>query len=197
MININLLDWRGEIRIINNNRFYVLTGVVVTIAIILALGVSLIIDTMINNEEGNIKYLDKEISAVEGRIGKIKDLQKQKDLLLSRRSVIELLQESSPFVVKILDNVVRAIPEGVVLRDLNRTQDQLVIIGSSDTNSQIATLMKNIEQLKWVKSYKLNDITSKGKSEDPNSKDVNNGKIDFQLNLVLDQPVIGDKDENK
>ena len=194
---LNLLDWRGKIRIVNNNRFYILTGVVVAIVVILTLSFSLVIDTMISSQEGNIKYLDKEISAVEGRIGKIKDLQKQKDLLLSRRTVIELLQASSPFVVKIMDNLVRAIPEGVVLKNLNRNQDQLVIIGSSDTNSQISTLMKNIELLKWVKSYKLNDITAKGKSEDPNNKDASNGKIDFQLNLVLDQPVIGDKDEAK
>jgi len=200
MININLLDWRGKIRLINNNRFYALTGVAVVIVVICTLFVSFILNSMVDGEDGNVKYLSTEISAVEGKIGKIKDLQKQKDLLLSRRSVIETLQASSPFVVKVLDNLAKAVPEGVVLNSVIRTQDQLVITGSSDTNSQISTFMKNIAVLPWVKSYKLNDITSQTTKELKNAKDQKDqgaSKIDFQLGLVLDQPNIGDEDEHK
>jgi len=205
MINVNLLDWRGKIRDINNNKFYALAGVVVFIVVLLSLSVIFVINSMVGGEKANIKYLENEIGQVETKIVKIKDLQKQKDLLISRRAVIETLQASSPFVVRMLDNLAKSVPDGVVIKSLTRTEDQLVITGSSDTNSQVSALMKNIEPLKWVKSYKLNDITtlkSSGAQTSQTNKnaaadDSNavNNKIDFQLNIVLDSTLSSGKPE--
>mgnify|MGYP003402363559 FL=1 len=158
MIHINLLDWRSKRKKILNNRFFAMTAASVLCALVLLFFVNLIINNIINNVKSEVAYLDEETASVESKIAKIKDLEDQKKLLLSRRKIIEGLEESRSFTVRIFDNLARIVPTGAVFTDLTRKGDELFISGFSDSNSAISVLLRNIQRLKWVKDASLSEI---------------------------------------
>lgn len=183
MISVNLLNWRSKRLKILNHRFIVIAVMAAMVSALLTLSIEVIINSKLNNVKGNITYLDGELQGVEGRIKEINELQQQKDLLLSRRKVIESLQASRPMVVSIFDNIVRAIPDGVYLKDMTRKENVLTLSGVSNTNYAITVLMENVQKLSWVKDAKLGEIKTVGNDNIMNAGDttVSATQIEFQL----------------
>lgn len=158
MISINLIDWRSQKVLILNRRFAFVTVVTVVVWILLAMLIYLFISLQIGTAKGDMDYLDQQVKLLSGPLNEIKGLQAQKDILLSRRKAIDALQGSRPLVVNIFDNIVRAMPDGVVLNALQRKGDDIIMNGVSDSNYSISVLMENIQHLPWVKTAKLGEI---------------------------------------
>lgn len=192
MTNINLLDWRDKRRVIQNNKFFVLLGGVVLSSIILALLVDVVANAFIDGLKKDIEFLTTEISSVEQKIKQIKDLEEQKDLLLTRREVIDSLQNSRTFTVKIFDSLPRIVPNGVVINEVSRKGDEIVLSGVGDSNSAISVLMKNVQRLRLVQSATLSEIKSSNQDDAKKSKSKNSdkkmsidSKVAFQLKITL------------
>lgn len=199
MIRINLLDWRGEKREILNYRFYVITGVFVACCLILSLIVLLWIKHLTGNNVDALAYLAKETAAVDELLGKIKDLQQQKDSLIEKRGVIETLQASRSFVVIIFDNIARIMPEGVVITEFARNGNQLTLVGNSDSSAGVSTLMLNIQHLKWVTNAKIEEIKQDNSSSQYDKDGAQSGgsltnkvRIGFKMNVTIDPSTVGE-----
>lgn len=183
MITINLLDWRSKRVKILNHRFGAITAIVVILASLLALSVKIVIDLMIDSVKNEIVYLDTQLHSVEDKILEIKGLQDSKQLLLSRRKVIEDLQQSRPLVVKIFDNIARVMPDDITLTEMVRKGDDLSLSGNSYSNSSIANLVDKIQQLDWVQDTKIGeirmiDIKSSASSNEPS-------QFTFQIHVAI------------
>lgn len=186
MTTINLLSWREKHVQIQNNKFYFVSSSAGLICVILTLIVSFSINVISTGVKENISYLKSEISLVEGKIKKIKGLQEQKDILIERRKVIEALQASRPFTVKLFDNVARIIPRGVMLDGMSRKGNELKLTGQSVSNDLIATFMKNLQRLRWVKNTILSEIKAPGTVRRPDAEISKNiEKIKFTVNIEL------------
>lgn len=193
MVNINLLNWRDKYRTVQNNKFYFIVGIVVTVCIFIVLVVNMYLSNLIDGGQKDMAFLVAEISSVEEKIKKIKDLQEQKDLLLARRQVIESLQDSRNITVKIFDSLPRIIPKGIVLDGLSRKGDEFELSGVGDSNSEISELMKNIQRLKLVRSATLTEIKSTEKTSGDASKNDSqpepiDSKVEFKLKVLFDSP---------
>lgn len=197
MIAINLLDWRSKYIKIQNTRFYVVTGAVIVICSIATLSTLFIINGMNSIVNEDITYLGSELVSVEGKIKDIKDLQEQKSILLSRRQVIESLQSNRSLAVIIFDNLIRAVPDGVVLVSLARKDTELTLSGNSDSNYSITVFMENMQKLSWVKDAKLTEIKTNTYTDadatqatTDNSKTVgnqSNNQINFQMKVTINE----------
>jgi type IV pilus assembly protein PilN len=191
MIAINLLDWRSKYVSIQNTRFYVVISAVVFICAIATLSTLLIINRMISIVDEDITYLGTELVMVEGKIQDIKDLQEKKSILLSRRQVIESLQSNRSLAVIIFDNLIRTVPDGVVLNSLSRKQEELTISGSSDSNYSITVFMENMQKLPWVKEAKLTEIKTNTYTEQAESakttEEQNLSLISFQMKVTINE----------
>lgn len=183
MIAINLLDWRLKYVNIQNTRFYVITGAVVAVCFLITLSTVLIVNKLEATVKEDIAYLNTEIITVEGKIKDIKNLQDQKSLLLSRRQVIESLQSNRSLAVTIFNDLIRAIPDNVVLNTLSRKGVELDLDGNSDSNYSITVFVDNMQKLPWVESAKLTQIkTSRTESTDSSPS---SGSINFQMKVTI------------
>lgn len=196
MISINLIDWRSQRILILNRRFAFVIAVAILAWIILAAFIYLFIGLQIGTGKGDMDYLDQQVKLLAGPLKEIKGLQDQKDVLLSRRKAIDALQGSRTLVVNIFDNIVRVMPDGVVLSALQRKGDEIVMNGVSDSNYSISVLMENVQHLPWVKSAKLGEIkggTGAAKNEDDTATNkaattaatpTPSGSINFSLTIT-------------
>jgi type IV pilus assembly protein PilN len=196
MIKINLLDWRSKRVQILNHRFAVEAISAAVICALLTMSSDIFIDSSIATIKGDIQYLEQQITAVEGDIKEIKDLQKKKDLLLSRRKVIESLQESRPLVVKIFDNIVRVMPDGVYLDEFERKDNQVTLSGLSDSNYTISVLMENVQKLDWVKEARLGEIKTQELPSDVTPTANMTPQVQFQLIITTTESTPGTQNAN-
>jgi len=141
-------------------------------------------------------FVKNEISVLDGQIKEIDELQKRREELLARMQVIQDLQGRRPVIVRVFDEMVRAIPDGVYFRELERTGDTFKIIGVAESANQVSNLMRNLESSQWFRSPVLSTVaadqqktTGSGKQAAPvKPVDGKSGSNKFELTVELEAP---------
>lgn len=180
MIDINLLPWREEEIKAKNIIFGIMAGMVILGCLGLCSIVSLYMQRLLNHETEEVVLLSQEISMLEGKIKTIKGLQERQNLLLSKRNVIQALQASRPFIVKVFEDIVKTVPDGIFLLAMDRKGNRLTLEGISNSNSRISVFMNNLEQLSWLNSTTLQEIKTQD-SKDAGNNTEKNKQVTFQL----------------
>lgn len=90
------------------------------------------------------------------------------------------MQGNRSAVVHLLDQIVRQLPEGVFLKAIKQTGNEINLQGYAQSNARVATLMRNLESSDWIRSPTL--IETRAETVD------NLRAIGFSLNVRLSQP---------
>lgn len=145
MATINLLPWREESRREKKVRF--LGYLVATLLVgVVAVGLWVLsVNQRIEMQQARNALLSREIAALDEKVKEITELKKRREQILSRMRVIQELQANRPDVVRVFDELVRVLPEGVYLESLNRQGSGITIAGYAESNNRIASMMRNIE----------------------------------------------------
>lgn len=150
MPRINLLPWREELRTQRRNQFFVgLGGAAVAAAAVIGIG-HLVMNGIIDSQRERNDLLKAEIAELDKRIEDILELENQKSRLLARMEIIEQLQRSRPDVVRVFDQLVRTLPDGVRLTAVKQTGKRLEIRGSAESNTRVSAFMRNIDSSQWL-----------------------------------------------
>lgn len=145
MANINLLPWREESR--REKKVNFLGYLVATLLVgVVAVGLWVLsVNQRIETQEARNALLTREIAALDEKVKEITELKKRREQILSRMRVIQELQANRPDVVRVFDELVRVLPEGVYLESLNRQDSGITVAGYGESNNRIASMMRNIE----------------------------------------------------
>ena len=177
MAKINLLPWREERRKELLNEFLVMLGLVALFAALTVGVVHFYHSQLIDRQNTRIGYIDKRIKEVDKKITEIKELEKQKESLLSRMRAIESLQRDRPLIVHLFDELVSSVPDGMSVNDLKQEGPKITITGEAQSNARVSSFMRKIEQSEWIKGAKLKVIKESNKGE---GKTVNEFTLMFE-----------------
>ena len=180
MAKINLLPWREERRKELLNGFLVMLGLVALFAALTVGIVHFYHSQLIERQNTRIGYIDKRIKEVDKKITEIKELEKQKESLLSRMRAIESLQRDRPLIVHLFDELVRSLPEGLSIVNLRQEGPKVTITGEAQSNARVSSFMRKIEQSEWIKGAKLKVIKESNKGEGSTTKNVNEFTLTFE-----------------
>lgn len=191
MAKINLLPWRQEQRKQRQQEFIAILIAVAGLAVGIVLFSHVALSKQVSDQEERNQYIKSEISRLDNQIKEIDVLQKRRDELLSRMKVIQDLQGRRPVIVRVFDELVRVIPDGVYLKTLERTGDTFKMSGIAESANQVSSLMRNLDASPWFKSPVLSTVASdqapgavpgKGKDADKPHGDK------FTLTVSLETP---------
>ena len=185
MAKINLLPWREERRKELLNEFLVMLGLVALFAALTVGIVHFYHSQLIERQNTRIGYIDKRIKEVDKKITEIKELEKQKESLLSRMRAIESLQRDRPLIVHLFDELVRSVPEGMSILALKQEGLKITITGEAQSNARVSSFMRKIEQSEWLKDPKLKII--KEQKVQIKKGDINQEKIVNEFMLTFEQ----------
>jgi len=129
MANINLLPWREELREERKQEFLVGLGTTVAIAAIILFVGDRVVNSFIDHQTTKNNFLREQISYLDREIAEIRELQRQKSELIERMTVIQELQGNRPVIVRLFDELVRALPDGVYYNTITRDGDQISFQG--------------------------------------------------------------------
>ena len=76
---------------------------------------------------------------------------------------IERLQGNRPLVVRLFDEIINSIPEGVSLEKLTQKGLKITINGVAQSNARVSSFMRNLEKSEWLKNPDLDVIQSQAK----------------------------------
>ncbi|MEZ5529602.1 MAG: PilN domain-containing protein [Porticoccaceae bacterium] len=145
MAKINLLPWREAYRAEKKKEFITLICVVLVAAIVVAFGWDRVVNAQISNQESRNQLLKSEIARLEKQVAEIKELKKRRKDLLDRMQVIQELQGNRPEIVKLYDEFVRSVPDGVFFTKMVLKGRQLSLEGYAESNNRVSSLMRRLD----------------------------------------------------
>ncbi|WP_461516749.1 PilN domain-containing protein [Porticoccus sp.] len=145
MAKINLLPWREAFRAEKKKEFITLICVVLVVAVVVAFGWDRVVNAQIANQESRNQLLKSEITKLDKQVAEIKELKKRRQDLLDRMQVIQELQGNRPEIVKLYDELVRAVPDGVYLTNMTLKGKQISLVGYAESNNRVSALMRRLD----------------------------------------------------
>jgi type IV pilus assembly protein PilN len=178
MIRINLLPHREAKRALRRREFnFILIGTLVFAAALWYVG-KLYLDERVATQQRRNDLLVAENKKLTEQIDEIKKLKDQTAALLARKQVVETLQVNRSASVKLLDQLVRQLPDGVYLKAIKQTGTKVNMVGFAQSNARVSTLMRNLESSPYLMNAELVEIKA---ATDSNKQRVN----EFSLNISL------------
>ena len=160
MPHINLLPWRELQREESKKKF-----VTILVGIVLACFLSMYLLSMFYTalKDGqNLKnnYLSSEISMLDRKISDIRELDKRKENLQQRMRLIEELQSSRNLGTQIMDEVTKIVPQGIYLTKLERRGSQIYVLGRSESNNRLSTMIRQVQGSYLLERLTMQDIVA-------------------------------------
>jgi len=104
---------------------------------------------------------------------------------LDRMRVIQELQGNRPIIVRVLDQLVRTVPDGVFYTNLQTKDKTINIRGVAESNNRVSSLMRRLDSSDWLANPNLDAVKAA-----PNYGDQANT---FNLTVQIQAP----ESENK
>lgn len=161
MANINFLPWREERRQQLKHNFLTVLGVIAMAGVVMVVLMDIAVNKAIDNQNARNNYLKKQMAELELQVTIVRELEQKKQALSERIKVIQALQGNRPIIVRVFDQLVRSLPEGVFYNQLSRDNETISLTGIAESNDRISSLMRKIEQSNWFDSPDLTAITTK------------------------------------
>ena len=149
---INLLPWREEYRNEKRIEFFKIIAGVVLLAVVVVFGWDRLVNAKIDNQHQRNQRLEQEIARLNVKVREIAELKKRRQDLIDRMTVIQALQSNRPEIVRMFDEMVTAVPDGVFLSQLNRSGNNMSFSGFAESNNRVSSFMRNLDS-----SYKYTD----------------------------------------
>ncbi len=180
MIRINLLPHRELKRAARQRVFNILAGAVLGAAVVIALVVHVFIQSKIDLQNDRNNYLNDEIAKLDKQIQEINKLKEQKAVMLARKQVVEQLESNRSEVVRLFDQLVRQLPDGLYLSGVEQSGAKVKLTGYAQSSARVSTLMRNLDASPWLENASLIEIKA---------ATVNNTRLnEFSLTVDLKRP---------
>ena len=179
-VRVNLLPHREERRKRQRQHFFVLAGGTAVVGLLLVGAMHTFYQRQIDTQIDRNAFLKGEIAKLDQEIAEIDSLKAEIAALLARKQVIETLQRDRAQTVHLLDELVRQMPEGVYLKSVVQKGTRLSILGYSQSNARVSTLMRNIEASPYLGDPGLVEV----KAAIVDKRRVS----EFNMNLNLKRP---------
>ncbi len=160
MANINLREWRKELREQRQKEFVMILAVVAAAAAFAVFSWMQQVDGQINTQRSVNRFFEQQIAIQNKQIEEIKTLREEREKLIARMEVIQRLQGDRPIIVRLFDELVRTLPDGVYFESLERDESSITIIGVADKPSSISDLLRNLDASDWFDNSFLRNVNA-------------------------------------
>ncbi len=160
MAQINLLPWREERRQELKKEFLTLVALVVALGVGMVVGADRFVNGQIDYQKSRNEHLSTSIAELDKQVVEIRELQRKRNQLLDRMRVIQELQGNRPIIVRILDQIVRTVPDGVFYTSLQAKDKQISIRGIAESNNRVSSLMRQLDASDWLAFPNLDAVRS-------------------------------------
>ena len=188
MILINLLPHREARRRQRKQAFFVGVGLSVVAGLVVAGIWYLALQQLMANQQARNQFLKDEIARLDAQIKDIASLRAEIDALKARQKAVEDLQTDRNTPVRLLDELVKQIPDGVYITSLRQTGYQVQLNGIAQSNERVSELLRNLlYNSAWLEQPELVEIRSVNVPLTAGSRETRR-LFDYQVRVRIKQP---------
>jgi len=159
---LNLLPWRDMRRREQDRQLLTVAIGAWVLMVVIVFYAHIHVTGLIDAQNRRNEFLKQEITKVEKQIKEVADLKKRREDLIARMNVIQQLQADRTRVVRVFDELVRRVPEGVQLASLKQSGSaSMALTGVAQSNARVSALMRNFSASEWFDDPKL-DVSPSG-----------------------------------
>ena len=141
---INLLPWREARRRRQRRQLWTAIVVICIVAASVFATAWWTQSEEISFQRSRNAYLLREIRKVQTQLEEIDQIKQRKKALVARMTIIRQLQQEKVGIVRTLDNLVRALPEGLYFVSAKRSRGSFNLEGIAQSNARVSELMLNL-----------------------------------------------------
>ena len=141
---INLLPWREARRRRQRRQLWTAIVVICIVASSVFATAWWTQSEEISFQTSRNAYLLREIRKVQTQLEEIDQIKQRKKALVARMTIIRQLQQEKVGIVRTLDNLVRALPEGLYFVSAKRSRGSFNLEGIAQSNARVSELMLNL-----------------------------------------------------
>ena len=75
-------------------------------------------------------------------MAEIRDLELRRQQLLDRMNIIQNLQGTRPLIVRVFDEMVRTLPDGLFFTSVVRSGNRIDVEGIAESNNRVSSLIR-------------------------------------------------------
>lgn len=188
MAQINLLPWREERREELKKEFLTILAVVAVAAVLLVFVYGAFVKSRIEDQQGRNNHLSQSIAELTNQVTEISDLEQRREDLLERMKIIQDLQGNRPVIVRVFDELVRTVPDGLYYTQLTREGGGIRIAGVAESSNRVSSLMRRLDGSDWFREPNLTGVRS--------NPDFGEQANDFELTVNIQTLGSPDTDED-
>ncbi len=160
MANINLLPWRETRRQARKQRF--LLGLFATLlgGVVSLFCWDLVVNGQMSHQQSRNRHLQIQIVLLDDEVAEIRDLQRKRQRLIERIRVVQALQKNRPVTVRLLEQFVRTLPDGVFYTSVEAASNAVSIEGVAASNNRVSSLMRQLGASEWLENPNLDAVES-------------------------------------
>ena len=178
---INLLPWREELRAEQKQQFVTALALVALFGVAALFGYNQYLSSEIQLQKQRNTFVRNETALLDAQIAEIKQLRNTRDQLIERMRIIQELQGNRPVIVRVFDELVRTLPDGLFYTEVRREGQRIFIKGKTESNNRVSSLMRNFDESPWFAEPNLLGV----KANKKNGPDDN----DFELTVNQTTPI--------
>ena len=178
MTEINLLPWREKKREQEKKQFtiYLFMGLVFSVVVVFLVDYYALY--LVDQQTQRNERLKNEITQLDKQIKSISEIKKLRQALIARMNIVQNLQATRTLTVRLLDEIIKIMPDGVYLNHVERVGDKITLLGYAESNTNVSSLMRDIQSSEWIQDPELTEIK---KTVEANQPDENAFKLSFIL----------------
>lgn len=178
MTQINLLPWRELRREQEKKQFTLYFALSLIGAVITVLLMNTYAKQLIEDQTARNQILQKEIQVLNKQTKEIEQIKTLRLALIARMNIVQNLQSTRILTVRLFDELIKILPDGVFLTQMERRGNRIILLGYAESSSNISILMRNIEQNRWIKQPELTEIK---KTKEARARVEHEFKLSFTL----------------
>jgi len=163
---LNLLPWREMRRREQDRQLLTISIGAWLLMAVIVFYAHVHVSALIETQNKRNEFLSQEIAKVEEQIKEIAELKKRRADLLARMNVIQQLQADRTRVVRVFDELVQRLPEGVYFSSLKQSGPTLALTGVAQSNARVSALMRNLASSTWFSDPELEVINVRQRGSD-------------------------------
>jgi type IV pilus assembly protein PilN len=183
VILINLLPHREVARKRRKDLFNLSVGLAALLGGILAGLTFLVIQSQTEAQQARNQLLRNEIKIFDAQIKDIANLEAEITALQARQQAVEDLQSDRNMPVYLLSELVRLLPDGVYVKSLTQTGQDVALLGTAQSNERVSELLRNLNGgSPWFTQPQLVEIVAGSvKLSDRDQRRVANFNLRFKV----------------
>lgn len=188
---INLLPYREKLKKEGIQKFGVLMGLFVLLSGAVILSGHTYLSLKIDSQAARNSFIEKENKALDGQIKEIATLKDEIKETLAKRQVVERLQVNRADGVNLLNEVSIRMPEGLVVKSVNKVGEKVTIVGETQSNAKVAEYMTSLDssevfelpQLIEVKSITAKKPAGRNAPRGAAVEEINSNEFSLTVNM--------------